>query len=62
MNDLSPVAWFCAGGFDEVGQDEIDICRGENMPDIIASPDLPAIRELSVEGSYFFKKLAHKGK
>jgi hypothetical protein len=40
-----------AGGFDEVGEDEIDICRGQNMPGIIARPDLPAIRELSVEGS-----------
>jgi hypothetical protein len=50
-----------ARGFDEVGEDEIDIRRGQDMPDTIARPDFPAIRELSVESSEVVKKLAHKG-
>ena len=50
-----------AGGFNEVGEDEIDIRRGQNMPGIIARPDSPTIRELSVESSEVVKKLAHKG-
>src|SRR5580704_17513928 len=49
-----------ARGFDEVGEDEIDIRRGQDMPGIIARPDFPAIRELSVESSEAVKKLAHK--
>jgi hypothetical protein len=31
------------------------------MPDIVARPDFPAIRQLSVESSEVVKKLAHKG-
>lgn len=45
----------------EVTEDEIDIRRGRNMPNIVARPDFPAIRELSVEDSEVVKKLAHEG-
>ncbi len=49
------------GGFDDVGEDEIDIGRRQDMPDIVARPDFPAIRDLSIEGSEVVKKLAHEG-
>jgi hypothetical protein len=35
--------------------------RGQNMPDIVARPDFPAIRELSVEDSEVVKKVTHAG-
>jgi len=42
-------------------EDEIDIGRSQNMPDIVACPDFPAIRELSVKGSEVVKKVTHVG-
>src|ERR1700730_5571335 len=49
------------GGSDEVAEDEVDIRRGQNMPDIVARPDFPAIRELSVEEFEVVKKVTHGG-
>jgi len=47
------------GRFDDVGEDEFDIGRGQDMLVIVARSDFPAIRDLFVEGSQVVKKLAH---
>jgi hypothetical protein len=49
------------GGSDQFAEDEINIRRGQNMPDIVARPDFPAIRELSVEAFEVVKKVTHAG-